>query len=254
MRREAIPANDELLYRRRREEKWLVSSESGRVIEERVSAALPLFRYAGANESHVCSLYLDHEDGELAEAARFSPDDCVKLRVRSYLSPDGTGDRVVLEVKERKAGVTSKYRASVNAASLASLCAGDFDAVDPLLLSKSQRALLVGRVLRPSVFVTYRRRVYQGDPNLRVTFDRDVSWHGPPDDVAQAVALVTLGQLPTPRGGLGQIVVEAKQSSGVQPPFLARALGGETPTTTFSKFIAALGSDPSVGPFVLQGA
>lgn len=250
----ATTANDEPLYRRRSEDKWLVTPEEGRAIEDQVAAALPLVRHGGEAESRILSLYLDHEGGGLAKRAHASPDDCVKLRVRGYLSPQGTTDAFVFEIKHRVAGTTSKCRVGVNPASLARLCTGDFTALDPTLLSDSQWALLAGRPLRPSVFVTYTRRVYQGDENLRVTFDRDVSWHEAPDEMQTAMELASLGRLPPPRGALGRVVVEVKQAHGETPAFVHESLDEQARSLTFSKFVAALGQDSTARHFVTREA
>lgn len=251
---EASLVNDEPLYRRRREDKWLVTPDEGGAIEAGVAAVLPLVRHGGEDESRIVSLYLDHDEGDLAESACSSPDDCVKLRVRGYLSPDGTTDAFVFEIKHRAAGTTSKCRVGVEPALLARLCAGDFDAIDETLLSKPQRALLDRRVLRPSVFVTYRRRVYQNDEHLRVTFDRDVSWHDAPDDVLAAIRLVALGRLPPPRGALGRVVVELKQAQDANTEFVRRMLEGRPRALIFSKFVAAVGLDPNARHLIRQEA
>lgn len=244
VRRKAKSVNDEPLYRRRREHKWLVTPDDGRVVENAVARGVPLVRHAGSDESRVVSLYLDHEDGGLWRRAKASPGDCVKLRLRAYLSPEGTSDAFVFEIKQSAGGTTSKRRVGVDPASLALLCAGDFDALDPTLLTAPQRALLARRALRPAVFVSYRRRVYQQDDRLRVTFDRDVAWHRPPGDVRAALLAVSRGLADTARGGLGRVVVEVKLAQGEPPAFLRDALGGRPRALGFSKFVAAAGQDP----------
>ena len=234
-------ANDESLCRRRREDRWLLEEEAALALEGRIARELPLLRHGESDASGIASLYLDRPDGTLTARAIRSPHDCMKVRVRAYFTADGRLGDLVFEIKRHRRGATRKWRVRADREALAEICAGRLDEVRPEDRGPLRR-LLQGGALQPVVAVSYSRRVYQADEDLRVTFDRDVSWHAPPAALEEALALLAGGALPAPHGRLGQVVVELKQVSGPTPMSLAGALSGEARARSFSKFVAALRS------------
>lgn len=235
MRVKVEPANQELLCRQRREDKWLVAPDVAASLEAQVAASMPLVRHGGRDASRVASLYLDTADGTLSARAIQSPRDCLKVRVRAYLDEDGCVGELVLELKSHLAGTSRKWRLRVDPAAAVALCEGGLSTVAPAPLLQ----WLGRRPLQPVVTVTYRRRIYQADETLRVTFDREVAWRAPPLQVGEAVA--SLGATGTvAQGGLEQVVVEVKQTQGTTPRALRDALSKQVPQLTFSKFVFAL--------------
>lgn len=238
MRVKVEPANEELLCRQRREDKWLVSAEVAETLEKRVAASMPLVRHGGREASRVASLYLDTDDGALSAQALSSPQDCLKARVRAYLDGDGGVDELVFELKRHVAGTSRKWRLRVDPSALQTMCEGGLATLAPATLVQR----LGRRPLTPVVAVTYLRRIYQSGATIRMTFDREVAWYAPPPDVQDAIARLVATPTPVAQGGLEQVVVELKQTRGPTPRALREALSNETRQLTFSKFVVALQS------------
>lgn len=236
MRVKVEPANEELLCRKRREDKWLVSADVATSLEARIAASMPLVRHGGRDVSRVASLYLDTDDHALSARALSSPHDCLKARVRAYLPDDGSACELVFELKRHLEGTSRKWRLRVDPGALIALCERELSTVAPAPLVQ----LLGRRPLQPVVAVTYLRRVYQEGETLRVTFDRDVAWHTPAPEMGDAVTRLVASPAPHAEGGLDQVVVEVKQTRGARPRAVREALSNEVRQLTFSKFAAAL--------------
>lgn len=204
----------------RREVKILLDPDEA----EPVAGALA--RLVHPQESRVVAVYFDSPDGALARRAASSPDDCVKVRAKSY-APDRSGEsgRVVLEVKREREGITSKERIWLPLADVR-------DAVANSL------APTFG-ALAPAVATSYRRRVYQTSPHWRVTIDDDLTFH-------QAAWALFADDAPPWHGGLGaalgaepRVVIELKFGPDGIPRWLANL--GWTRGTPYSKFATAVG-------------
>jgi hypothetical protein len=179
-------------------------------------------------ESQVVAVYFDSPDRALARRAASSPDDCVKVRTKSY-QPDRSAEpgRVVLEVKREREGITSKERIWLPPADVR-------DAVANSL------APTFG-ALAPAVATSYRRRVYQTTPHWRVTIDDELTFH-------QATWALFADDAPPWHGALGPALgaepgggLELKFGPDGMPRWLANL--GWTRGTTYSKFTAAVGLD-----------
>lgn len=194
--------------------------------DEAESVGDALARWGPPLESRVVAVYFDGAGGALAHRATSSPDDCVKVRAKSY-APDRSDEpgRVVLEVKRERAGITSKER---------------------MWLPPAEVRDVVGRslaptfgVLAPVVATSYHRRVYQTSPGWRVTIDDGLAFH-------EAGWSLFAHDAPAWHGGLGpafgaepRVVVELKFGPEGLPRWLAHL--GRARGTTYSKFAAACG-------------
>jgi hypothetical protein len=191
---------------------------------ERLAALLA--RAAAPLESRIVAVYFDSPGEKLARRAAATPDDCVKVRTKAY-DPDRseTPGRVVLEVKRERAGVTSKERIWL---------------FRPEVRGSLTRALVpVFGKLAPVVATSYRRRVFQCQPEWRVTVDDAIRFHPADWRLLHADAPRWHGGLAPAYGGEHRVVVELKYAPGGLPPWLAAI--GEAHRVAYSKFAAAAG-------------
>ena len=154
----SLPFAEGEITRIRRETKVLVEPEEA----ARIAAALAVG--APPHVSRIACVYFDAPDGRLARRAASTPEDCVKVRAKSY-DPDA-GDRaglVAIDVKRERGGITSKDRRW--------LAPEEVRAVIAASLGPTFGALA------PTVASSYRRRVFQCSPDWRVTVDDDLRFH-----------------------------------------------------------------------------
>ena len=177
----------------------------------------------------ICNLYYDTPDWRLIRASIEKPAYKEKLRVRSYGVPaqDGT---VFVEIKKKCEGVVYKRR----------ICADVRLAAKDLPRAAMMQGGQIGREIgwflhtypvSPRVFLAYDRTAFAGveDPELRVTFDRNIRWRDTALDLR-------LGSMGAPLGPQDRILMELKLP-GVCPLWLSRLLSevGAFPTS-FSKY------------------
>ncbi len=160
---------------KRHELKYLVSAEQRELIESVFERYMIPDEHG---ESTICNIYYDTSDFRLIRRSLEKPVYKEKLRLRSY----GTvsGDRnVFLELKKKYKGIVYKRRISLNC----------YEAQDTLengerLIESSQIAKEINYFLDfyedifPVVYLCYDRTAYFGadDPDLRITFDRNIRW------------------------------------------------------------------------------
>jgi hypothetical protein len=177
--------------------------------------------------THIVSVYFDKPGYPLGLRALRTPEDCLKVRTKEY-SPDlGAGgvERVVLEVKRERYGVTQKRRVWVPRVQLQSVIRG----------SAGLLPLIAGGRLMPVLAVTYRRHVYQATQAWRVTVDRDIGFHSVTPQLALSRTTLTAERLGSPIFMDRRVVVEVKHLGEQLPPWLAALHpGGRKPA--YSKF------------------
>jgi hypothetical protein len=177
--------------------------------------------------TRIVSVYFDKPGYPLALRAVRTPEDCLKVRTKEY-SPDlGAGgvQRVVLEVKRERYGVTQKRRVWVPRAQLRSVIRGGARLLP----------LIAGGRLMPVLAVTYRRHVYQATQAWRVTLDRDIGFHSVTPQLALSETTLTAERLEPPLFMDHRVVVEVKHLGEELPPWLAALHpGGRKPA--YSKF------------------
>ena len=163
--------------------------------------------------TRITSVYFDRPGHPLTLRALRTPHDCLKLRTKEY-SPDvGAGgvQRVVLEVKRERHGVTQKRRAWVPRAQLRSVMRG----------SVGLLPLIAGGSLHPTLAVTYERTVYQCSEAWRVTVDRDIAYHRVTPELAFGASPLTLEQLEEPVLREPSVVLEVKHLGPALPEWIA---------------------------------
>ncbi|XXF75899.1 VTC domain-containing protein [Myxococcaceae bacterium GXIMD 01537] len=215
-------AEDEVT-RLRREFKLVLEPEPARALTNRLSLELeglqpPLTR--------VVSVYFDKPGWPLAERALRTPEDCLKVRTKEY-SPDlggGGEQRVVLEVKRERNGLTRKRRVWVPRARLKTVLRGGVGLLP----------LIAGGHLQPVLAVTYQRAVYQASEAWRVTVDRTIGYHAITLPLALSDTSLTAERLEPARWVDARVVVEVKHLGAALPEWLARLNPGGRPA--YSKF------------------
>lgn len=206
----------------RYEKKYLLSSDTCDTLRARLTPYLTADEYGRYT---VCNLYYDTPDYRLIRASIEGPAYKEKLRLRSYGVPEA-GDPVFLELKKKCAGVVYKRRASMT---LETLRKGEMEA-DQVLKE-------IGWFMRiyenpiPRVFIAYDREAFCGveDPELRVTFDRNIRWRQSTLDLAKGAWGYPLLQQ-------DEVLMEVK-APGAMPVWFCRLLSElEIYPTSFSKY------------------
>ena len=232
-----LPFAEGEVTRLRREFKLVLEKDAAQALCARLSASLDGYL---PPPTRITSVYFDKPGYPLALRALCTPRDCLKVRTKEY-SPDiGAGDvqRVVLEVKRERHGLTQKRRVWVPRAQLRqALCGG------VRLLP-----LIAGGNLLPALAVTYRRHVYQCSRAWRVTVDRDIGFHRMTPELAFSETALSAERLGEPLARDRRMVVEVKHLGEELPEWLAALHPGRGPA--YSKFAEGM---TRVHDFVADG-
>ncbi len=211
----------------RTEKKYLLSAEQYGRLWPRLSGALEPDEYF---RSTVCSLYYDSENYSLIRHSIDGPVYKEKLRLRSYNVP-GPEDPVFVELKKKFKGVVYKRRVEMTARQAAAYLAGQAAAPEPGQTTREIDWFLRQYRPSPKAFVACERTAYRSkeDPELRVTFDRDIRWRETELDL-------TAGSGGEALLAPGQVLMEIK-IPGAAPMWLARILSEERLfPVSFSKY------------------
>ena len=176
--------------------------------------------------TRITSVYFDKPGYPLTTRALCTPHDCLKVRTKEY-SPDigaGGAERVVLEVKRERRGVTQKRRVWVPRHELSGVMRGGTRLLP----------LIAGGSLRPVLAVTYRRHVYQCSQDWRVTVDRDIGFYPVTAELALGEHTLDAQRLGEPLQVDERVVVEVKHLGAQLPEWLVALNPGVRPT--YSKF------------------
>lgn len=159
----------------RYEIKYMVTEEQRFLIEHAMSEYMIPDEYG---ESTICNIYYDTPDYRLIRRSLEKPIYKEKLRVRSY-GTAGAEDKVFLELKKKYNSVVYKRRISLAENEVEQYMNG----VDSLAMQSQigkeidYFRALYGHVI-PAMYISYERSPYfsKDDPNLRITFDRNILW------------------------------------------------------------------------------
>ncbi len=221
----------------RREFKLVLGTDEAQVLCARLSMALGEYL---PPSTRITSVYFDKPGYPLTRRALDTPNDCLKVRTKEY-SPDlGAGgvQRVVLEVKRERHGVTQKRRVWVPRAQLGQVLEGGTRLLP----------LIAGGSLLPTLAVTYRRHVYQSSQSWRVTVDRDIGFHRVTPELALGPTTLSAERLGEPLVLDGRVVVEVKHLGEDLPEWLSALNPGRKPA--YSKFAEGMAR---VHDFVADG-
>ena len=166
--------NDTKLTFKRTEKKYMLSEASYEALWQRIGPCMEPDEYPA---STVCSIYYDTDDYRLIRHSIEGPVYKEKLRLRSYNIP-GPEDPVFVELKKKYKGVVYKRRVELPArVAEAWLDRGEKPAEDGQMIREIDWFL---RSVRPAAkaYLACDRQAWRAieDPELRITFDRDIRW------------------------------------------------------------------------------
>ncbi|MCI2056546.1 MAG: polyphosphate polymerase domain-containing protein [Oscillibacter sp.] len=182
-------------------------------------------------ESTVCNLYYDTPDFRLVRRSLEKPVYKEKLRLRSY-GPALEDSSVFLELKKKYKGIVYKRRISLPQRSAMDYLAGRAPLpMDCQIGREIDYFRQFYRELSPAVYLCYDRCAYfsKDDPNLRITFDKNIRWR-----TEDCILAAQPGgqQLLAP----GQSLLEIKAADAM-PLWLVAALNsGAIRQVSFSKY------------------
>ncbi len=181
--------------------------------------------------TRITSVYFDRPGQPLTQRALRTPHDCLKVRTKEYSPYLGAADvqRVVLEVKRERNGITQKRRAWVPRAQLRNVMRGGVGLLP----------LIAGGSLHPTLAVTYRRNVYQSSDAWRVTVDRDICFHRVTPELALSEHTLCAERLEVPLLREPRVVVEVKHLGRCLPDWVL-ALSGSSNAEGYSKFAVGM--------------
>lgn len=210
------------------EQKYLLDESKYNTLFEAISGHITPDEFG---ESQVCNIYYDTPDWRIVRRSIRKPLYKEKLRLRTYGIPNSDSYAFV-EIKKKINGVVYKRRAYLRYANALDYLAGKCE--------PEKKNQVTGEVdwflhsyegIRPAMIVAYKRTAFFGidDPDLRITFDRDITWRTEKLDISKGVS--GNGLLPHDK-----ILMEIKMK-GSMPLWLARCLSdNEIYTIPFSKY------------------
>jgi hypothetical protein len=174
-------------------------------------------------ECWITSTYLDRPDRGLSAAVRSSPTVNIKIRLRDY----GHSDALWLELKRRAGAASEKVRVRLARRALDRfLAGGDVSAeLDSVEGYREIRGYLPGPARPVGSVRFFRRSLESVEPRVRVTLDRDITYHRA-GDLDHSLGREELGTLEIKYGTL-------------QPLWLPAITRRLTPSTP-SKFLGLL--------------
>ena len=182
-------------------------------------------------KSTICNLYYDTPDYYLIRRSLEKPVYKEKFRLRTYGAPTEDSP-VFMEIKKKYKGVVYKRRVrSVASAAEEYLAGGPDPEVNDRQIMDEIRWFCRRYPLQPAMFLAYERMAYRAadDPNLRITFDRNIRYRTEQMDMSHGDAGERL--LPKDR-----VLMEIK-IPGATPLWLTHILSElEIYPTSFSKY------------------
>ncbi len=129
-------------------------------------------------ESRICNIYYDTPDFRLIRQSINKPEYKEKLRLRTYgvPRPDSTA---FAEIKKKYRGVVYKRRISMSYAEALAYLGGAAPAPEMSQISNEIDWMFrIYPSLRPAMLIAYDRTALfsRDDPELRVTFDKNITW------------------------------------------------------------------------------
>ncbi len=209
------------------EKKYLLSAEDYACLRQRLDPYIEPDVYP---RSVVCSLYYDSEDYRLIRHSIDKPVYKEKLRLRSYKVPEDT-DTVFVELKKKFKGIVYKRRLALPEATATAWLAGEGRPEKESQMTRELDYFLDSYRPIPKLYLACDRTAWRAkeDPELRITFDRNIRWR-------QTELDLRAGDQGEPLLEDGQVLMEIK-IPGAAPLWLARMLSElKLYPTSFSKY------------------
>lgn len=212
---------------KRYEKKYLLNENQYHMLKKRLEDRMTVDQY-GLHT--ICNIYYDTPDFQLIQSSLEKPDYKEKLRVRSYGVPNEE-TMVFVEIKKKFDGVVYKRRVSMKLKEANRYLATGKHAGKNSQITNEIDWVLNRYGLAPAVYIAYDRLALFGkeDPNVRVTFDRNIRFREEKLDLSQ-------GSIGTPVIDPGLILMEVK-IPGVMPLWMSKMFSElEIFPTSFSKY------------------
>lgn len=205
---------DTKLTFKRLEKKFLLSAGQYEQLMARLAEHIEPDRFF---QSTVCSIYYDDDAYSLIRHSIEDPVYKEKLRVRSYNVPDDDSE-VFVELKKKFKGTVYKRRVGMTARMAEDWLAGKCPAPEDSQMVREIEWFLRENAPVPKVFIACERTAWvaKDDPDLRMTFDRDIRFRETELDL-------TLGSHGEPLTEPEQVLMEIK-IPGTAPLWLAHLL------------------------------
>ena len=206
--------NETKLTFKRTEKKYLLTSEQYDALWEGMAPYLEPDEYP---RSTVCSIYYDTDDYRLIRHSLDAPVYKEKLRLRSYNVP-GEQDPVFVELKKKFKGVVYKRRVCLPARKAAAWLNGESPPGEDGQMIREIDWFLHSVQPRAKVYLACDRYAWRAkdDPELRITFDRELRWRETELDLCA-------GDRGEPLLPAGQVLMEIKTPAAA-PLWLAHLL------------------------------
>ncbi|MCC8156863.1 MAG: polyphosphate polymerase domain-containing protein [Oscillospiraceae bacterium] len=158
----------------RYEKKYLLTDEQ----LEKVSAGIQAYVHPDEFGTYsICNIYYDTDNFQLIRASLEKPVYKEKLRMRSYGVPTDES-RVFVELKKKYDGVVYKRRTVMAAADAVAYLRDGVLPEDENQICHEIDWFMQSYRPTAKVFIAYDRTAFAGrdDPELRITFDRNLRW------------------------------------------------------------------------------
>ncbi|MBQ9662528.1 MAG: polyphosphate polymerase domain-containing protein [Oscillospiraceae bacterium] len=221
----------------RHEIKFLLDTKQRRYLENAIRGRM---RPDEHGESTICNIYYDTPDYLMIRRSMEKPVYKEKIRMRSY-GPAYGGDEVFLELKKKYKGVVYKRRISLPLDKAEAYMQGKIPMpLDSQIAREIDWSCHYYSDLSPAAHISYDRNAWfdRCDPELRLTFDRNILWQT--EDCS-------LSALPYGRSLLqaGESLLEIKTAASI-PMWLVSVLDeAEIRQTSFSKYGSAYTAMPT---------
>ncbi len=159
----------------RTEIKYLLSEEQYLALRDRLQGMAEVDQYG---ETDILNIYYDTPDFSLIRASLEKPLYKEKLRLRSYGTP-GEQSTSFIEIKKKYKGVVYKRRIDAPYMDAKEYLEGKKDLEQRSQIKSEIDAFRTGyEGLKPAMAISYKRIAMAGteDPELRITFDREIRW------------------------------------------------------------------------------
>ena len=161
---------------KRTEIKYLLSEEQYKALRQRLTGIAAVDAYG---ETDILNIYYDTPDFSLIRTSLEKPIYKEKLRLRTYGTPKDSAATSFIEIKKKYNGVVYKRRIDAPYGAAKRYLNNERDLSDQSQIKKeidAMKSLYKG--LRPAMAISYRRIAMAGieDPNLRITFDKNIRW------------------------------------------------------------------------------
>lgn len=208
----------------------------------------------GLGPTFVSTLYFDTPGLDFGREALRRPDENVRIRAREYYYDTGEGGpptpRVWVELKEKTGKAVRKKRLRLHKGDLGPFLRGE-DCTRALLHAnpddqeialrhyRELGAVIGERELVPSVATHYGREEFRNaGGTLRVTLDREISYHRPPADLYETYPNLSRDRLGSELGVEGGSILEIKGNDGL--PHRLDPIVCPEPDGAYSKYGTAL--------------